>query len=408
MSASHDDAFQQAASARRLALIVFGVGVTCALHIGKLPVAIPVLREAMGLSLVQAGFLLSMVQLAGMTLGLLVGLAADRLGPRRVMQAGLLLLAAGSALGALVSDVSWLLASRAVEGMGFLLTVLPAPGLLRQRVHHPATLSRALGWWGAYMPLGTAIALLLGTSLIAVTGWRGAWLVLSGASLLAMLLLSRRVPPDAATPSGQRQQQPLLPRLRRTLSTPGPWLVAVAFFLYSGQWLAVIGFLPTVYSQAGYSGALVGMLTALAAGINMVGNIAAGRLLARGARPGVLMGVAYLAMAAGALVAFAGLGPPLVQYLAVLVFSCVGGLIPGTLFGVSVLLAPDQGTVSTTVGWMQQLSALGQFVGPPAVAWVAMHMGGWQFTWVVTGACSLLGLVVAVRLQREWLSSRGT
>jgi MFS transporter, CP family, cyanate transporter len=57
---------------------------------------------------------------------------------------------------------------------------------------------------------------------------------------------------------------------------------------------------------------------------------------------------------------------------------------------------------------MQQLSALGQFVGPPAVAWVAMHMGGWQFTWVVTGACSLLGLVVAVRLQREWLSSRGT
>jgi MFS family permease len=131
-------------------------------------------------------------------------------------------------------------------------------------------------------------------------------------------------------------------------------------------------------------------------------------LLARGARPGVLMGVAYLAMAAGALVAFAGLGPPLVQYLAVLVFSCVGGLIPGTLFGVSVLLAPDQGTVSTTVGWMQQLSALGQFVGPPAVAWVAMHMGGWQFTWVVTGACSLLGLVVAVRLQREWLSSRGT
>jgi predicted MFS family arabinose efflux permease len=345
-------------------------------------------------------------------LGLLVGLAADRLGPRRVMQLGLLLLAAGSAIGALASNVAWLLASRAVEGMGFLLAVLPAPGLLRQRVHHSATLSRALGWWGAYMPLGTAIALLLGTSLMAVTGWRGAWLVLSGVSLLAMLFLSSRVPPDAATPAGthhhQQQQSLLLPRLWRTLSAPGPWLVAVAFFLYSGQWLAVIGFLPTVYSQAGYSGAVVGMLTALAAGINMVGNIAAGRLLAGGARPGVLMAFAYLAMAAGTLVAFAGLGPPLVQYLAVLVFSCVGGLIPGTLFGVSVLLAPDQGTVSTTVGWMQQLSALGQFVGPPAVAWVAMHMGGWQWTWVVTGACSLLGLVVAGWLQREWLATRAS
>ena len=154
-----------ARAAQRLAWLVFGVGVTAALHIGKLPVAIPVLQDALGLSLVQAGFLLSLVQLAGMTLGLFVGLLADRVGPRRVMQAGLLLLAAGSALGALAPGVGWLLASRVVEGLGFLLAVLPAPGLLRQRVLHAPTLSRALGWWGAYMPLGTALALLLGAAL---------------------------------------------------------------------------------------------------------------------------------------------------------------------------------------------------------------------------------------------------
>ena len=48
------------------ALLVILAGVVAALHVGKLPPAIPVLQEALGLTLVQAGFLLSLVQLAGM------------------------------------------------------------------------------------------------------------------------------------------------------------------------------------------------------------------------------------------------------------------------------------------------------------------------------------------------------
>ncbi len=391
----------EARQARALSRLVFAVGVIAALHIGKLPVAIPVLRDALGVGLVQAGFLLSLVQLAGMTLGLFVGLAADRLGPRRVMQLGLLVLAAGSALGALAPSAGWLLASRAVEGLGFLLAVLPAPGLLRQRVLHAPTLSRVLGWWGAYMPLGTALALLLGSALIAALGWRGTWLVLAATSLIGCALLTVRVPPPAALADGHAAEA-LGPRLRRTLSARGPWLVALAFFLYSGQWLAVVGFLPTIYQQAGFAATAVGVLTALAAGVNLLGNVAAGRLLARGVPPGRVLQVAYATMALGAVVAFAGVGPPWLQYLAVLLFSAVGGLIPGTLFGVAVRLAPDNDTVSTTVGWMQQLSSLGQFLGPPLVAWLALKVGGWQWTWLVTGGCSVLGIWVARHLQREW------
>lgn len=402
----HHDALDESAAAREAfwqAAVVVGVGVSCALHVGKLPVAIPFLQASLGLTLLQAGFLLSLVQLAGMTLGLFVGLSADRLGPRRVMLAGLLLLALGSALGALSPGVGMLLATRVLEGLGFLLAVLPAPGLLRQRVHQPQTLSRALGWWGAYMPLGTALALLVGAPLMAGLGWRGAWWLLSALSLLALGMLLWRVPADPRQVAGAGVAAPLWPRLRRTLAARNPWLVALAFFLYSGQWLAVVGFLPTIYSEAGYSGAALGLLTALAAGINMVGNIGAGRLLARGARPGQLLTLAYVAMALGALVAFGAVGHPLLQYLAVLVFSGLGGLIPGTLFGLAVVLAPGNDTVSTTVGWMQQWSSLGQFLGPPVVAWVATRVGGWTWTWVATGACSVLGVGVALLLQRAWV-----
>lgn len=59
------------------AAAVLAAGVIAALHVGKIPPAIPVLQQALGLTLVEAGFLLSMVQLAGMLLGVFLGLAAD-------------------------------------------------------------------------------------------------------------------------------------------------------------------------------------------------------------------------------------------------------------------------------------------------------------------------------------------
>ena len=90
--------------------------------------------------------------------------------------------------------------------------------------------------------------------------------------------------------------------------------------------------------------------------------------------------------------------PPPLRYVAVLLFSAVGGLIPATLFSLAVRLAPSEQTLSSTVGWMQQWSAFGQFAGPPLVAWVASRSGGWQWTWVATGACSLLGLLLAARI----------
>ncbi|QBM29942.1 CynX/NimT family MFS transporter [Hydrogenophaga pseudoflava] len=405
---NHPSAPPRSTDGQGLALVVVGVGVCSALHVGKLPVAIPHLQAELALNLVQAGFLLSLVQLAGLSLGLLVGLLADRLGPRRVMLVGLCVLAAGSAGGALAPDVNRLLVFRVVEGAGFLLTVLPAPGLLRLHLRDPVRLSRALGWWGTYMPMGTALALLLGLPLMAWSGWRTTWWLLALCSLAAAAWLALRVPATVAGDAGPATSSSLWPRLKRTLRAPGPWLVALGFLLYSGQWLAVVGFLPTIYVQAGLGAANVAVLSALAAAVNMVGNVAAGRWLARGARPGVLVALGYGAMAAGAVVAFGAVGYPVLQYLAVLLFSAVGGLIPGTLFGVAVVLAPGRDTVSTTVGWMQQFSALGQFIGPPAVAWWVTRVGGWHWTWVLTGACSLLGLLLAVRLQREWTARPGT
>lgn len=389
---------------RRLdpALLVVLGGVSAALHVGKLPPALPVLREALGMTLLEAGFLLSLVQLAGMALGLVVGVAADGFGLKRTMTTGLGLLSLASVLGGWASDPYTLMFLRALEGLGFLLACMPAPSLIRRLVD-PSRMSTTLGLWGAYMPFGTAAALLFGPMVMAWTGWQGWWWLLAAVSTLMTLWLWRALPSDSAHHfSSAAAGAGWLGRLRQTLSAPGPWLVALSFAMYSSQWLAVIGFLPSMYAQAGVGAMVAGPATAFAAAVNMGGNIASGRLLRRGLRPEWLLYVGFVAMAVSGFLAFsefADAADPLVaaglRFAAVVVFSLVGGLIPGTLFSMAVQLAPGEQTITTTVGWMQQWSALGQFAGPPLVAWVATRAGGWHWSWLVTGACAVAGLALA-------------
>lgn len=400
------------------ALVVILGGVAAALHVGKLPPAIPALQQALGLTLLQAAFLLSMVQGAGMCAGVAFGALADSLGLKRSMLVGLSVLVVASALGGASDDVTALLVLRAAEGFGFLLTVLPAPGLVRRLVP-PERMSLMLGLWGAYMPLATASALLVGPLWIGAIGWRSWWWLLAAISAAMAWWLARAVPAAAAAPAATPApnaapavapaQPRFASRLRQTLGARGPWLAAASFAVYSGQWLAVIGFLPSIYTQAGISGAATGVLTALAAAVNMIGNIGSGRLLHRGAKPVTLLVVGFVTMGLATVLAFAGGAhgeglPAWLRYLAVLAFSSVGGLVPATLFAVGVRVAPSEHTLSTTLGWMQQWSAFGQFIGPPLVAWVAGIAGGWQLTWLVTGASSLIGLALTAAIARLKLS----
>ncbi|BEP66621.1 MULTISPECIES: CynX/NimT family MFS transporter [unclassified Variovorax] len=397
--------------------VVLG-GVSAALHLGKLPPAVPALQASLGIDLVEAGFLLSLVQVASMTLGLLAGLAADSIGLRRSMLVGLAVLTAASLLGGAVGAgllggshaVLWLFVLRAAEGIGFLMAVMPGPGLIRALT--PAGADKAaLGLWGAYMPLGVALALLIGPALIGWGGWADWWWTLSLVSAGAALWVWLAVPRDRPRTAGaslQPASSGWASRLRETVGARAPWLVALTFAVYSSQWMAVIGFLPAIYADAKVPAAWSAVLTALAAAMNIVGNLMGGRWLQRGVAPERLLQWGFLTMALGGVAAFAQVGQgadalglsPALRYAAICAFSLGGGMVPATLFLLGVRLAPGPSTVSTTVGLMQQASSLGQFLAPPAVAWLAHRVGGWHWTWTATLACSLAGMAVAARLGR--------
>ena len=138
------------------------------------------------------------------------------------------------------------------------------------------------------------------------------------------------------------------------------------------------------------------------AAINIVGNLAAGRLLQRGVAAATLLRCGYAGMALACVLAFTDIaaGAAWLRYLGVLAFSLVGGLIPATLFTLALRVAPSESTLASTLGWMQQGSALGQFVGPPLLAWLALASGGWQAMAWLSAAAALLALWLIPALAR--------
>jgi len=373
-----------------VALIV-SAGVVVSMHVGKLPPALPLLRDEFGMTLVQASFLVSFFQLAGMLFGLVGGMVADRLGPRRVMLSGIVIASAGSASGALAEGATALLASRALESAGFILTVLPGPALLARTVD-ATRLRLVMGFWGAYMPLGMSLGLALAPIGYAWAGWRAVWWAIALGSLAVAAAIALRVPPD----DPGRRVHGSMSLVRDTVSSPRAWLLALTFGCYSSQWIAVFSFLPTLYDETGISLALAGTLTAIGAAFNIAGNLASGALLQRGLSRTTLLVAGSASMIVGAWMSFGSDAPFWLRYAGVILFSSMAGLIPGTLFATAPYFAPHAGAVSTTTGLMQQGSAIGQFVSPPVVAAVAVASAGWHNTWLVTGAMSVAVIALAI------------
>lgn len=378
----------------RRQIVIQAAGVIAALNIGKVPPALSALRQDFGMSLVEASFLVSMLQVAGMAFGVVGGVLADRFGPRRVMMTGLMLLVLASSGGSFTRSVTLLMLCRALESAGFILTVLGGPALLRRSVPS-AQLTHALGWWSAYMPTGMSAALILTPFLMGWSGWPLAWWLCSAMAFLSWLALWQ-IPHDS-----QAAQAPVaIPTLvRDTLSTSGPWWLGLCFGLYAGQFLAVFGFLPTVCQDAGLAPQVAGFITAMGVAVNIVGCVLAGPAVHRFSRS-ALIGGTSLVMLLGAWLTFSDL-PGAWRLAGVMVFSGVGGLIPGVLFITAPRFAPYAGAVATTTGFMQQGSAIGQFIAPPLVAYVATQTGHWQYSWWVTGAFALANVGVGWAIGRR-------
>src|SRR5881628_1948399 len=134
-------------------------------------VALPSIQRALDFS---ASNLQWVVNAYTLTFGgflLLGGRAADLFGRRRVFLGGLVLFSLASLAGGLAQSEGWLIAARAVQGLGAAIVSPAALSIVTTTFAEGAERNRALGVWGAVAGAGGAAGVLLGGVLTDSLGW---------------------------------------------------------------------------------------------------------------------------------------------------------------------------------------------------------------------------------------------
>jgi len=210
-------------------------------------IALPHIQQALHFSTTSLSWVLNAYTLTFGGLLLLGGRAGDILGRRRVFIFGILLFTLASLLGGLATSSAWLLAARALQGVGGAIASPTALALITTNFPEGRERNRAFGVFAAVSVSGAAIGLLTGGMLTSWLSWR--WVLFVNVPIGILLAL---VAPLYITES-ERQ--------------PGRFDFGGALTSTAGMVALVYGFIRAAqegWSDAGTIGSFVGAVILLA------------------------------------------------------------------------------------------------------------------------------------------------
>ncbi|MFF3411250.1 MFS transporter [Streptomyces sp. NPDC002742] len=140
-------------------------------------VALPDVQRDLGFTATGLSWVLNTYTLAFGGLLLLGGRIGDIAGRRRTLSAGALLFAASSLLGGLATESSWLLAARALQGVGAALIAPSTLALITTNFPEGPRRHHALGVYSSMAGIGASLGLVLGGMLTSWASWRWSLLI---------------------------------------------------------------------------------------------------------------------------------------------------------------------------------------------------------------------------------------
>jgi predicted MFS family arabinose efflux permease len=373
--------------------VIYFAGLAAPFNQFKIPPVLHQLRLALGVNLAEAGLLMSIFSLVGVVLALPSGLLLGRIGTRATGILALVCLCAGSTAGGLAPDAGWLLASRALEGVGMCLIFVMAPAAIA--LWFPGRgRGAAMGVWGSWVPVGAILMLSLAPA-VSAAAWGNPWWAGAGYALamLACFALFFRAPAGAEAPAPSGRWTGMLAALRNR----DVWLLGLVFCTQNVMFLSVSTFMPMfLESTRGMSNEAASGVTGVIMLCCAISGAACGFISGRLPSRKPLIAAPMLVLMLLLLLPFR-IGPEHMTALMV----CIGlftGLIPTAIFILVQEVCAGREEISMGLGVVALGQNLGMFAGPALFgAWVDSF--GWVMAAQLLMPFGLVGFVAALFLR---------
>ncbi|WP_018348061.1 CynX/NimT family MFS transporter [Longispora albida] len=339
-------------------------------------------RAGLHLSGTMAGLVTTLPVLSFAAFGALTPALARRFGPHRILSSSVALLAAGLVARALTDSALVFFVTSALALAGIASANVLLPGLVKH--HFPDKVGLVTGAYTMTLTLGALLAAATTVPVAhALGGWHAGlaiWAGVAAVAVLPWLFLRRR---DRGLDSAAAARSAVRPS-----RTAIGWALAVYFGTQSLNAYVIMGWLPQIYRDSGFSANTAGLLVAgiMATGIPLaffMPSLAARRPDQR---------IVVVALNACYAVAYLGLLLAPVQGVLVwtLLFGLGQGAFPLALAMIGLRSRTPEGTVALSA-FAQSAGYLIAALGPMLVGTLYATTGGW------TAPLLVLLAVVAVQ-----------
>jgi MFS family permease len=153
--------------------------------------AIPEIIQDFNISYGTAAWIFSAYLIVAAVMTPVAGRLSDLYGKKKVLLTLLIIYIAGLTAGGFADNISFLLATRIIQGVG--LSAVPAAFSLLRDTFPPAKLALAVGVFGSAYSAGSVVGLLAGASIIQNFGWHATFLAIVPFSALVTLMIAKFV-----------------------------------------------------------------------------------------------------------------------------------------------------------------------------------------------------------------------
>jgi Arabinose efflux permease len=169
--------------------------------------AIPEIMQDFNIPYSTAAWIFSAYLIVAAVMTPIAGKLSDIYGNKKILLILLILYVVGVVAGGFSENISFLLASRIIQGVG--LAAVPVAFSIIRDSFPPEKLSMPVGVFSSAASGGSVVGLLIGASIIQNFGWHATFLFIAPAAMIVTFMIARFVPTDDKFK--QQQQEHLQP-----------------------------------------------------------------------------------------------------------------------------------------------------------------------------------------------------